>query len=294
MVKNEYFRYLTSKFNILIVIAITIPVLISYYTTYLEKNDWQEQINLAPADMNIEVAKQIYNGFTGISYLDRFLFSPDFYIVFVIILFVGFGIHIGATTYKNLQTGFGTLIVSKIGYKKYINTILIAQVLYISTFVFTYFIVLFLFTSIFGGGYSEYLTSNLGEVNGMRHFLTMMGHVVLLLIYTLLTVLITSLVTHLIRNKYLIQIIPVTLYFLPLLIASTIGNILLYSGSNLFKYTWYFVSDTYLLSFYFNKSSSAPLIDLFWTIAVLPIILILIFWSLYRSNALKFEKDYLI
>ncbi|UTR16482.1 hypothetical protein MM221_08045 [Salipaludibacillus sp. LMS25] len=294
MIKHEYLRYIKSRFNILILIAISLPVIISYYMTHMEKNDWKEQIALNPADLNIEGAKLTLEGYNGMAFLDRFLFSPDFYIVFVVILLIGFGIHLCAVTYYYINAGMGAIMVSKMGYTKYVLSLLTAQCLYIITFILGYFSLLALLSVILWGGYSDFLITGLGEVNGEYHLLMMLGHIILLIIYICLVVSATSLLTHVVKNKYLLQIMPFIFYFVTLIVSSFSGSVLYKLGYSVYQATWYFVSDHYLLGIYFYQASDAGFQSFVFSVVTLPSLLIIILLILSITNIKKYEKSYLL
>lgn len=298
MIKNEYLRYITSRFNILIIVFITIPVILSYYMTYLEKNSWEEQVTLVPPPSDLDVASTIVyieEGYNGMAYASNFLFSPDFYIIFVIILLMGLGIHLGSVTYRNLKSSFGSIIVSRIGYKKYILSILVSQILYVISFIAGYFIILLLLSFFIWGGYSkEVIASILPFTNGLEHFMIMINHIFLLIIYVCLIILITSLLTSLIKNKYLLQIVPFLLYLIPFVFSSLLGNLLYNIGSSMYELTWYFVSDSYLLGLYDFLASDASLQSKISGITVLPLMLTILLVVSFLFNVKKYEKGYLL
>lgn len=290
MIKQEYMRYLKSKINLLLLFLITIPVLMSYYTTYLDKQEWIELLDSPASDLNTEKVNEIINGYNGIAYFDSFVFSNDFYIIFVIILLFGFGIHLGAISFKHLESGYGSLIVTKLGFTKYMMNIILAQVMYIITFVLSYFFLLFVLTYSLGGGdFSIKTNVNLIEIQGGEYFLALLSHVVLLIIYLTFVSIVTSLSKRYLKNQYIIQIVPLCIYFLPLLIASTIGNITQFLG----KSTGYLVSDNYLLSLYFYYNSSTNILEKVLSIVSLPSILLLLILFLTYENIKLYKRDYI-
>lgn len=298
MIKNEYIRYITSWFNFLVILLITIPVVISYYITNLEMNSFKKEVTQIPppSDLDIEFTTLLVEeGYNGMAYLSNFLFSSDFYIIFVIILLMGFGVHIGSVTYRNLVSGFGSIIIPKIGYKKYILSLLSAQILYVSTFISSYFITLFLFSFLIWGGYSkEVIASILPFTNGLEHFMLMIYHIFLLVVYICLIILITSLLTSIIKNSYLLQITPFLLYLIPLIFSGLFGNLLYNLDSSMYQLTWYFFSDNYLLSIYNFLATDASIQSKVLTITALPIMLVFIFLVAYTFNVKKYEKGYLL
>lgn len=289
MIKKEYLRYMKAKFNLLLLFIMSIPILGSYYATYLEKLEWMNQLASSAPDLNLELTTKIVNGYNGLAYFDSFIFSSDFYIIFIIISLAGIAIHIGATTFANLHTGYGALLVSRLGYKKYINHIMIAQVMYIATFVLSYLLFVLIVSCLVGGADFDVFNSRLNDIQGVKYVFVLFLHIFLSLIYLTLVFIITSLVTPYFNNKYLIQITPLITYFIPLFIGSTVGNI-----SNFFAVlTSNFVTDNFLLGMYYNSTSFMSLLEVVLSIVSLPLILLTIILFLYDLNLKKYSLDYL-
>ena len=84
MIKQEYKRYLRSKGNIMILFLSVVPIVVSYYTTWLEKMDWIRQYQNPGSDVSdAEGFLTLANGYNCFTYLSEFLFSSDFMVFFM-------------------------------------------------------------------------------------------------------------------------------------------------------------------------------------------------------------------
>lgn len=143
MIKQEYKRYLRSKGNIIIFFLSVVPIVVSYYTTWLEKMDWIRQYQNPGSDIsNAEDFLTLAKGYNCFTYLSEFLFSSDFMVFFLWIMLTGFAAVSGTVLYSHCQNGYGNLLVSRMGFKKYQKDILIAQNLYILTIMGIQFVLL--------------------------------------------------------------------------------------------------------------------------------------------------------
>lgn len=290
MIKKEYLRYMTSKFNVLLLFFASIPVIVSYFTTYTEKIEWINQANTNSPDLNLERINELIAGYNGLTYFDNFLFSNDFFIVFTIIVLIGFGVHIGATAYNHLESGYGALLVSKLGYKKYLSNILTAQTMYIVTFLLSFFTLMFAFSIVIGGvNISPSTTTRLLNAYGIKYMVSIVAHIAINIIYITSILMITSMITPYAKNKYLVQIMPLVCYYIPFLIGSTVGNISHFFAS----LTGYFVADNLLLSILYYYVSSMSLAEFILSVILLPFAMFLIIQIAYDTNIKKYTKDYI-
>lgn len=292
MFVNEYVRYLKSKFNILLTILATIPVIISYYFSMQDKVEMQNELALASPDINLEVTKSLVKGFDGFAFLFRFLFSFDYYIIFILILLIGFGTILGTVVINHKKSGYGNMIQTRMPYKSYLKNIIGAQLAYVITFLIFYFICLITVTLLIfpvNSSYPSSINLNMTDTSWVSCALTMVVHILQLIIFMVLIVSVTSLSDVFITNKYILQCLPLMFYFVPLILGSTLGNI----SSLAARVTKYIISESYLLSIYsfYNTSQNKSITIL--ELLVLPIILIVIICSLYYLNVKKYERNYL-
>ncbi|KPB05181.1 hypothetical protein [Bacillus sp. CHD6a] len=289
MLQKELVRYFKSKFNIFIAVVITIPVVLSYYMTFVEKKQWAEQIQSPQEDMNLATTIEIYNSYTSMAFFDKFLSSTDYYIIFVILLLIGFGIHLGFQTHSVLLSGYGNLIMARVVYKKYLQTVLKAQFLYIFSFIVCYFSVLAFFTYITGAVYSTQRATLWINMNPWQ----MIGHILLLITFIYLLVGITTLLSFLLKNKYFIQAFPIIVYTLTMFIDAFIEMNLNNIMSGLGIVGAVLRSDFYLLILYMPIQEGT--IKYFLSFALsLPIFLIALCTILYLLNIKVHSKEYIV
>jgi len=231
-------------------------------------------------DLNISRVQGIIDGYSGAKYFEKFIFSTEYYIIFIIIVLAGLGVHIGSTMYRNLATGFGNQLVIRQNYKKYLDNVLIAQSLYISVFNLAYLVLVGSLSCIIGGYSSNGLSYNLQHI--ALHFL-------ILIVYLILVFLITSLFTVYFHNRHLLQLTPFVLYFVPLFIASTIGNLSNFTS----KITENFIADNYLMAVYFTDIPQEGIFNTALAYVSLPVLLFIIFQHLYAKNITCFGHDYI-
>ena len=289
MLINEYVRYLKSKFNIFIFVAITIPVILSYYMTYAEKSEWAKQIQSPQEDMNLAATIEAYNSYTAMTYFDKFLSSTDYYIIFAILLLISFGIHLGSQSHKVLQTGYGNFIVSRVAYKNYLGAVLKAQFLYILTFIASYFSLLAFLTYIIGKGYSIAREDLWNHMNPIQMF----GHIFLLVIFIYLLVTLTTLLSFLLKNKHIMQAFPIIIYTLTMFIGAAIEMFLNSMKSGLGIVGAVLRSDFYLLSLYIPIEEGSIKYILSFALS-LPIFLIVLLMILYQWHLKTNSKEYIV
>lgn len=112
MIKNEFRRCYKSLYSILIPVICVVPILVSYYFTWVEQNEWLDIMNSGAVDVDITHVKQIYEGYNGLTYWIGFLASSDFYMVFVIALSMLSGLLVASKEYKLRMEGMDMTIIS--------------------------------------------------------------------------------------------------------------------------------------------------------------------------------------
>ena len=151
MIKQEFLRYYRSKFSIIIGIVLSLIVIASYYSTYIEKKDWISVLNSGADDVDLAKVSNIVAGYNGLYYFESFLYSDDFFIIFCIVLLLGFGISIGSQVFNSLQSNYGNMIISRLSYRKYLKQMLLAQTLYMFTYIISFFLLIIICSLLFMG-----------------------------------------------------------------------------------------------------------------------------------------------
>lgn len=288
MVKNELKLYLKSKFNILIIVFTIIPIALSYYTTFKEKLMWEQQLLNPAEDMNVGMTREIVEEYSGFRYIFDFLYSTDYSIIWFLIMAMGFSCLFGGRVFGDLKKGFGNMAVIRMGYPKYIKNILTAQCIYVAGFTAAFYVLLTVFTAVvfpFKPNGIRFYAEKLSAADCVKIYLLQIFLVVILMI--LMTV-ITSLSNVVLNNKYIIHCVPLLLYFIPFVLASTIGNM----SDIAARITSLFVLDNRLLAMESYFSSDASQFEKYLDFLVLPIFLVLLSVAGYIFNKKRFQERY--
>jgi len=135
MWKEEYKRNLFSAKTIIIIMILILVGCMSFFYTYEEKAYFISLQQDIPEDVNPErLAKSIENQ-NGIKFDLYFLLQSDFFEIYIIIILLFCGIFLASSVHSFLDSGQINCVVSRTSYKKFINSILISQSLYIVTII---------------------------------------------------------------------------------------------------------------------------------------------------------------
>lgn len=289
MIKKEITRYYRSKLNIILAAVLFVLVIGSYYSTYLEKLEWINVLNSQAPDVNLNLVKEIISGYTNLSYFENFIYSPNFFIGFWIIIVIGFDINIGSNTYDTLESNYGTLLMTRMNYAKYLRSIIIARIIYISTFVVGFFIIVLSATIILGKGKliipptTNLLTSSIGSYLLCYLFIILHG-----LLYALLLILIATVSNVFIKNRYMIRLLPFAIIIATYIFGNTFGNI-----SNFFgEVAHLLVIDSIINSFrdQFTITNNFSILESWLIIGFNGLVLLII----YHINTNKYSEDYIL
>ena len=289
MVLEEFKRYWNSKFTYLLLLILTLIVGISTFSTFLEKMEWKMILESADSTVNLDVINDLVMGHTGTYFFESIMFrNIDFFMIFWIVVLIGFGINIGANTFSTLYSSYGSIIMTRMPYKSYLKQTLIAQVLYMISFILFFFLIIFtIFLIIGGGGFQISPISIYKGTSITMYILTLFGLIFFCTVCVILMVIIASLSPIFLKNKYIIQFLPFSLTMGGYIISYIFGNM-----NDLFAkiVSWILLESSYqyLLSFIANKSYT-HLINAFY----FPIILGVISLVLYKINVSKLGEDYL-
>lgn len=289
MLLTEYKRYMKSKWNIVVLCFAWIPVLLSYFSTYRSSLELSKMIQEKPADLDLASVQLSYDGINGLTYLLNFFFSSDYYIIFTLILSIGFGAILGSEELRRRKNGFGNLIFTRINIKRGTLQIMTAQALYIVTVILLLFGGIFAVTAmVFPIKTDCFITSNLNlHTNSVLLCCSLLfAQMLILVLYEVLALLCTYVCSAVVENQYLISIVPVLIYLIPFVLCSLIGAV----NHNFAVFLTYVVSEQFLL---FINNIYAEHRQMAVSDFVLPAILIVFLicgWKLYIH---KVERDYL-
>lgn len=291
MILNELKKYYKLKINIMLIVIWTILIIGSYYASYLQKMKWVAVLNSGAKDANLDLVADIIAGYTNMQYFKEFIFSPKFFLGFWIICVIGFGVAIGSSIHDDLNSNYGTMIITRIKYEQYLKNILIARVIYITTLVLAFFLVAFGFTILMGNGEMLVPVDNLIKNHSIVNYLFFVFLLIIhMIIYTSVLILLSTVSNVFIRNRYLIQMLPFIMIVGTYILSSTVANF-----STLFaNLSYYIVIDSIILGVRnFCFSANQSLRDLFIGISFI-LVSFSVFIVVYIINKKKFSKDYLL
>lgn len=292
MFDSEFKLYIKSKWNVLISLLLSIPILISYITTFQEKNEWAKQLVNPGADLNIQKVEQIVNGYSGISYLFNFLFSSDYLIIFILIAIISFSCMFGAKLLKHKNNGFGNMIIIRCNYSTYLCSMIKVQSLYVAFYLTLYFILIILLTGIlFPFKFGSFITCNfpLYSCDVLECLKCAVPQCILVVLLVINISIFTSLSDLFVNNKYMIYSIPLILYFAPFILASTIGNIFDSFGKIVSK----LVVDNNILAIYLHRIANTSITNLLIDYFCFPLSLMVVNMIMYILNRQRFKERYM-
>lgn len=289
MWKTEFKRIFFDKKTIIIVAGLIVCGLISFYVSFSDRLVFINVLSENHADIDSTKMGQLISNYNGIQFNLDFFLRSDFIEVYLIILFLYFGIFLSSSLHNMIETGQENFILSRTSYKNHLKSLLIAQSMYISSIV----LISFVFISISGfviGGFGSGITE-IGQVEfGILN--TVFIICVQFIIITLFSILVNgiSLLSNIrIKNKIIIQSLPFGLFMVvPMIVSSTIGNIIHSVGI----LTSSFVPFTVVKYIYYSLTqSNAPSIIV---TLIGPFLIYFILLSfVIKMNINMFSKDYL-
>ncbi len=291
MILQELKKYYKSKINIVLIIIWTVLTIGSYYSSYLQKMKWVDVFNSGAKDVNLDMVAGIISSYTNMQYFKEFIFSTTFFLGFWIISLIGFGVALGSSVHDDLNSNYGTMIITRITYKKYLKNVLIARFIYITTLVLAFFIVVVAFTILLGNGEILVPVDNLIKTHNIGSYLFSAFLLILhMIIYTSVLILLSTVSNVFIRNRYLIQMLPFVMIVGTYILSSTVANF-----SDFFANLSYYIVIESIISGFRNfcLSADSSLRDLLIGISFI-LVSLSVFIVVYIINKKKFSKDYLL
>ena len=293
---QEFKRCWKSKLNILIAVFMSIPIIVAigediYYRNWL--------INFID-----EVAAQGYDitwyqgqleGMNGLYLFERLFIAHTGTVFFSYVVFViGVGINISANLFSALKTGYGITIVTRMLYKQYLFNTILAQFLYIVTYLASIFLIILTILLILGGGAIQTpgmsALSFDGEMALPLYLLTLFLFTIYVIICKAILILVASLSYVYLKNKYIIQSLPVAFFVGVYVIAFLIGSIN-DTFATITTALIYEQAHFSLVSLFSHVHSSGNR-DIIYA-AAYPLLLFGIMFLFYKQNIKKYCRDYL-
>jgi hypothetical protein len=178
-------------------------------------------------DINIDRMKRLIESYNGFYFFFRLYRGSDEFYVLAALIYAWIGIFTSSENFMQKESGFGNMIVSRVGYNKYEGFVLRAQSLYIATVLGMVLVLQICFALLAGGmGSLDYLSGEHSFNVPVIIFIVLSLYMTLVFYFVTSNIIANSLI-HVIRNKYLMQGFPILIFAaLPLILGSTIGNVL--------------------------------------------------------------------
>ena len=229
MIFEQFKRLWKSKINILIMLFMFIPIVMLVSRNIEDRNEHLELYEMNTAAgfdgyENLEVYESLAG---GLWHFERIFFGQTGFLFFSLIVFmIGMGVHVAGNLLDDLQTGYGAMQVSKTGYLKYLKQALTAKFFYLFTFTMSFFILVFIAVLLLEGK-GFYIAS--GTSIPQFSLPLYLGVHLLLVIYTSLSVsllvLLASVSFVFVKNKYVLQAIPLASFVGVYIFAFMFGNL---------------------------------------------------------------------
>ena len=151
MIKRNYFKLLKSISTFVICTILLVISIVSFTVSLFEKNSFIHQLNSTSPDINIDALNNLIEHYNGFKLIFNFWFVSDLYFIFVAVTLLFLGVFLSYQIQKHKEEAYGNLLVSRIGYKKYLDDTLVSQSLYIFSIVTITNLISLTIAFIFGG-----------------------------------------------------------------------------------------------------------------------------------------------
>lgn len=226
MIRLEYKRLVKSKETVLIVLCLLVFYIISFFVSVSDKMMFVGQMASDSPDLNKVALMDLIDHYTGAEFVSNFWFVSDFFNVFVIMIFLWIGVFLSVSLLSQKETGAGNIILVRTSYKKYLNSVLVSQTLYIFTVICGSGLLAFLVSMLMGGAWKGIRLGGI-EISLVQTILMLCVQTLFVAVYLALVNGICLLSNAWVKSKYVIQLMPVCLFALfPLIVSSTIGNLI--------------------------------------------------------------------
>lgn len=293
MIKQNYFKLLRSISTFAICTILLAVNIVSFTVSKFEKNSLISQLNSQSADININALNKLIEHYNGFKLIFNFWFVSDLYFIFMIVLLLFIGVFLSYQIQKHKEEAYGNLLVSRTGYKKYLNNTLVSQSLYIFSIVTITNLISLIIAFIIGGvGYNTDLSSF--DINFIQALIIFFVQNLFLSIIMVLINSCSLLVSCFIKNKYILQAFPLFVFLIfPQLIVSTLGNVLSFVGNITLPFVLWnelMAIDNIINDYVLNGAFS----DFEIIYYLIPIITyFILFIVLYCINLKKNEREYI-
>lgn len=232
MWKIEFKRYFFNKNTLIILFALISLGLISFYVSYSDRQGFIEILSMNYEDVDSMRMVELIADYNGIKFVLDFLLTSDFIQIYVILLFLFFGIFLTPVLHSMIESGQENFILSRMTYKAHVNVLLKSQSAYIAVIVSITMILLAAIGYIWGGIGSGVTSIGNYTINFGWFLIICLFQIVLLILLSVLVNAICLLSSIVFKNKLIIQSLSFGLFIVaPMIISSTIGNLISIIGN---------------------------------------------------------------
>ena len=297
MILEEFKRYFISKFNIVLFFASILVIVFATWQNYSEKQEFVQHLSTTYSYTDIEFLTMMVDGWTGTFLFERLFFlNTDYYTIFWMVLMIGIGIHIGADTFWAVQSNYGTMLITRMSYRKYLKNTLLAQLLYMATFISIIFASIFIGLVFFGGGgFQISPISRAGDLSTASYFFVLLGLVVYSIICMIPLILISSLSSFFLKNKYIIQFIPICILLGSYILGFILGNVSMFLSLIFRQFIFEHALSmlTSVISPYVTFSDNQQTIEILAFVIIYPSLLFVVVAILYKKNISQLGENYI-
>jgi len=290
MWKKDYLRYLNSKASLGLVLIIGGMSCLSYFISLNEKQLLIKMLaeSGSEPDLNIPALISIIDGYTGFQFLFDFWFNSGVSIMLMPFIYIWMGTYLTPQLQIEKDTGIGDLIVARSGYKARFRHLLIAQSLYLGTLMGMTTLLQLGLAMVFGGIPTTPTFFSSYELNSFQACLVIFVQTCWLTLNLVIANGICLLSQPLLKNKYLLQLLPFFIFVLSPIIGWTVmGN----SVPALGRVLGFFSSNSILTTLSWLPSNFS-FYSLVWS--VIPVICgSLVLGGLYLFHLKQGSRDYL-
>ena len=255
MLGLEYVRYLLSRGTIVIMLTLLSTSVIGFVISHNEKQEFVGSLATYTEDspFDLKLLQYAVNSYGDTSFLYNLWFNSDIPLLLVLVIIAWIGIYFVPRMQIEKRNNFGNLILSRVSFGRRVLDILGAQSLYIMTIIVFYVLITTILAMVWGGVTPSHL---LVEMYGLNRWdvLVVIGLQAIWLSIAVISMNAFAFMADMyIKNKYILQIIPIIIFvILPMLAGTAIGNTFPEVGEILLRYQPTNLIDA--LHFFFQES----------------------------------------
>lgn len=289
MFRYELKKNIYSAKNYLIYVLWLFPICISFIFTFLDKRQLRADLTTQAVDVNLQYARQLYDGTNVFSYILNFFMSSDFYMIFLLVLLVSLGINFGKREFELRNLGSGNMLFTRIDIWKGNIKIIVAQVISSNIMIIIFFTVVTALMGIISPvKQCEIFNLNIPiETSSIWKCLKLeLEYVLKLCVFVSGGIIFNYVLSYFINNKYISSIFLAAIYIVPVFACTIVSGISTEMGDIIS----YIVQDRYLFSVYnrYATGSFSVINEI-----VFPVLYGLIIWVVSEIYHKEVKKNYL-